>query len=97
MGHPFAKDVTFSSLMAGLHEGWTIHSTMLTESFTYEEYLHNYQKRAIPLFALTPNGTLKIFTVEKQPVPGPGWTLLSFAAPQETKKLTAKTESGEGG
>ncbi len=79
----FGKEVTFSSLMAGLHEEWSIRSTMLTESFTYEDYLSTYRKRAIPLFALSPNGTVTIFTVEKQPVPGAGWTLLSFVAPQE--------------
>lgn len=92
----FAKEVTFSSLMAGLHEGWSIRSTMLTESFTYEDYLSTYRKRAIPLFALSPNGTVKIFTVEKQPVPAAGWTLLSFVAPQELKELTATTASRKG-
>jgi len=88
----FGSEVTFSSLVAGLHKDWSIRSTLLTESYTYEKYLRNYQERAIPLFALSPNGTLEIFTVEKQPLPGAGWTLLSFIAPEEATEPSSKTE-----
>lgn len=79
----FGKEVSFSSLMTGLHQNWSIRSIKLTESFTFEEYLRINEGRAIPLFALTPSGSLHIFTTEKHPLPQANWTVLSFVAPEE--------------
>jgi CPA1 family monovalent cation:H+ antiporter len=83
----FGKEVSFSSLMAALHQGWTIRSTRLTESFTFEEYLRSNHGRTIPLFALTPSGALEIFTVEKQPNPQANWTVLGMVPPEEESAL----------
>ncbi len=83
----FGKDVTFSSLMASLHQDWSIRSIKLTENFTYADYLKKYQDRAISLFALSPSGTVEVFTAEVQPISQPGWTLLSFVAPEVEKAL----------
>lgn len=77
----FGKGVTYSSLLAALHDGWAIHSTKLTENFTYETLCQRYEEQVIPFFALTPDSTLEIFTTENQPEPEAGWTLISLVAP----------------
>ncbi|MBU0680290.1 MAG: sodium:proton antiporter [Proteobacteria bacterium] len=86
----FGKEVSFSSLMAALHQGWTIRSTKLTESFTFAEYLHSNHGSTIPLFALTPGGSLEIFTVEKQPNPQANWIVLGLVPPEEDSALPVK-------
>ncbi len=77
----FGKEVTYSSLLAALHQDWTIHGTRLTESFSYEEYLHTYNGQAIPLFALRPDGSLEIFTVGTHLAPQNDWTVISLVPP----------------
>ncbi len=86
----FGKEVSFSSLMTALHQDWSIRSTRLTESFGYEEYLHTYNDQAVPLFALSPDGTLHIFMSERQPTPQANWTVLSLVSPEESEVPGAK-------
>lgn len=85
----FGDDVTFSSLTAALHQDWAIRSTRLTESFTYKDFFRMSKEQAIPLFAISPNGTLEIFSVENQPVPLANWILLSLMPPQEEVEESA--------
>ncbi|MEN8257705.1 MAG: sodium:proton antiporter [Thermodesulfobacteriota bacterium] len=91
----FGKEVSFSSLMAALHQKWSIRSIKLTETFTYEDYLRKYQGRAISLFALRPSGALEVFTVEEQPVPLADWILLSFVAPEVEQGLPKESPSSK--
>lgn len=79
----FGKDVTYNTLSATLSRGGEIRSTRLSENFGFQEYLEKNRDRVIPLFALDPREGLHVFTVEKKVKPGPGWTIVSIAEPDE--------------
>src|SRR5690606_21278140 len=52
--------------------------------------------KGIQLFARTPGGSLRLFTEQRQPTPGPGWILASFLppdAPDETPKSDTASAS----
>lgn len=74
----FGKDITFSTLAANLTKGWEIRNTGLTEHFTYEKLMQQYDANIIPLFAVTPDGDLVIFTADSKIAPAPGWTVISM-------------------
>lgn len=93
----FGKEVSFSSLMTALHQNWSIRSTKLTEDFTFADYLRLNQGQVIPLFALTPSGSLEIFTVEKKPAPQANWTVLGLVQPEKEGAAARKRSPSQAG
>jgi len=63
----FGDEVTYEQLKQLLRDGAEIHTTQLTENFDMKSYLVRHQSKAIPLFAVTPKGRLKLFTATKTP------------------------------
>lgn len=84
----FAKEVSYSSLLAALHQGWSVRSTRLTEDFGFADYLDFNQGQAVPLFGLTPSGALQVFTVEQQPEPQADWTIIGLLPPDQDAAAT---------
>ncbi|MFH1218008.1 MAG: sodium:proton antiporter [Pseudomonadota bacterium] len=74
----FGKNITFSKLSMNLTKGWKIHNTRLTDQFTYEKLMNNYDSRFIPLFAVKPNGNLEIFTADHKIKPQAGWIVIAM-------------------
>ncbi len=79
----FGVEVSYSRLKEMLEKGAKIHSTPLTETFGIDDYYREYFKRAVPLFALTPRGRLRIFTTESELSPEQGWTLVALVEPRK--------------
>ena len=51
---------------------------MLSEAFTYDDFIMRYGKNAIPLFVMKPNGVLTVFTTDTELQPQPGDTLIAL-------------------
>lgn len=84
-GHQlFGKDISHAMLASWLRAGAELHTTQLSESFGFDEYLDKYHDRCIPLFALDSNMELSVFTADQQPEPGAGWTIVSLIAPENS-------------
>lgn len=82
-GRPlFGADTSYRKLQSWLSQGAEIRATSLTESFKLEDWRNNYRGRAVPLFAITPKGELRIFTASSEIRPGPDWTILALTLPE---------------
>jgi len=63
----FGEQVTYARLASWLSNGGEIKITGLTDSFTFDDYLSEYDGRVIPLFVITPNGNLRPFGDPEHP------------------------------
>jgi NhaP-type Na+/H+ or K+/H+ antiporter len=80
----FAEGVTYAVLAERLGRGDEIHSTGLTETFTFEDFLAK-NREALVLFALDAKNRLKVATTTEQIRPGPGWTVISLIKQQPAR------------
>lgn len=92
----FDKDMNFDHITA-LYEGEkTIKSTLLTETFTFQNFKETYGDEATPLFLVTKDGTVQPFVIDNPPAPQDGDTLISLANPDaDLDKKPAKTTEEE--
>lgn len=77
----FHAAATYAELQGLARSGFTVKTTALTETFTYEDFQAHYQQKAVPLFLITRRRQLLIFSLYQQPDPLPGHTLISLAPP----------------
>jgi len=88
----FGMDVTYARLRSLLGEGAEIHSTTLSDNFSYDDFIARFGDKALPLFAITPRENLRVFTEEDSIKPGSGWTLLYLS---QTEEEPSTLEAGE--
>lgn len=92
----FDRNASYEKLDALLEKGFGIRATDLTESFTFEDYRKEHDGRALPLFAVTPGGRIKVFESEPAFEPAEGWTIIGLApGNHEHGKRPEKTKPGE--
>lgn len=84
----FAKDRTYSQLASWIGQGAKIKQTNLTDSFNYENYQHQYGKRAIPIFAFNAKRQLRFFTKDDSFIPTSGWTIVALVKDESEKAMT---------
>lgn len=91
----FGEDIPYAKLASLISKGAEIKATRLTESFTWEQYKEQYGNRAIPLFAVSPKGSLRIFGDSHHPIkPGAGWTILALIKPEGLKDNSGAASNG---
>lgn len=78
----FGKEITFERLQDWLNTGAKIKTTELTEQFSYSQYLATDEEQCWPLFAIEPNGSIHVFTVDSKVMPTIGWKIIGLACPQ---------------
>jgi NhaP-type Na+/H+ or K+/H+ antiporter len=84
-GQPlFGEGVTYARLASLVSQGSQVRVTNLTESFDWAAYQERYGGKAIPLFALTPRGALRVFALGAGLEPGAGWKVVALT-PKEKK------------
>ncbi len=81
----FGGPLTYARLVALLGEGYTQRTTQLTEKYGFAEYRRS---GGIPLFALDPQGELRVFTAEQELEPGAGWKVIGLG-PREHRQQAA--------
>lgn len=95
--HVFGKDVTLAKLASLLSQGAEIHATHLTGEFGYEAFREQYGDQAIPLFAVTPRGNLRLFTNDGDLEPGAEWEVVALLTPEglETRESQRKPRKND--
>jgi NhaP-type Na+/H+ or K+/H+ antiporter len=81
-GGPFAEGHSYEYLSGRLHRGAVVKVTRLTESFSYSDYLSEYDGGVLVLFVLTDEGKLRVMGKEA-PEPRPGDRIVGLVAPRE--------------
>ena len=81
--------MTFEALIAALGDEPQVKSTKLTEQFDFTAYEENYTKQAIPLFLLTADKRLSLFSADAVLKPKAGDTIVGlipegFVAPSRS-------------
>ncbi len=74
----FGEEITHGVLASWIRNGAEIRNTLLSDEFQFEHYREKYGEDCIPLFALDERGRLLPFTVENEPSPEAGWTIISL-------------------
>lgn len=74
----FGAEVTLSRLAALPAAGGEIRTTPLTESFDFTAWQEKYGKGAIPLFAITPKGRLRVFDDHSTISPEAQWRITAL-------------------
>ncbi|MBN1211865.1 MAG: sodium:proton antiporter [candidate division Zixibacteria bacterium] len=77
----FDKIANYEYLSFRVRSGAIIKKTPLTEEFDYNAFIEIYGQSAIPLFIITENKELKVYTTDKKPTPRAGQTLISLVGP----------------
>ncbi|MCD6527241.1 MAG: sodium:proton antiporter [Desulfuromonas sp.] len=77
----FGEEITYCQLSRLLEQGGEIHTTKLTDTFSFEQWQKQQMPDTIALFAIDPKDNLRIFTVEYQLQPQPGWKIISLMPP----------------
>jgi len=76
--HLFGWGMTYAVLDKLFESGAKLKKSRLTEEFDYQSYQAHYGQDAIPLFLIDKNKSLSVFTIDNEPVPKPGQTLISL-------------------
>ncbi|MEE4361403.1 MAG: sodium:proton antiporter [Pseudomonadales bacterium] len=92
----FGQDIDYPKLAAMVSGGADVRRTRLTETFGYKDYQAENGDSVVPLFALTPDGKLRMFVEEDGMQPVAGWTMFGLAMPREKERKDAKARSSEG-
>lgn len=73
----FDTYVTYSYLASAMKRGAIVKTTALTEEFTYQNYLAQYENELIPLVYLVER-KVGVFSGNKTITPKPGWKIISL-------------------
>lgn len=91
----FGEDVTIEKLSSLVAQGAEIRSTPLAADLDFETWRTRYGRKALPLFALTPRGQLRIFVAGAEPSPSEGWTVVSLVPAEALESIDATAPEKE--
>ena len=74
----FDRPTTVEQLEARFQSGAVIKKTLLTDDFTFDDFLARYGESTLVLFSIEESGNLLVATDEKGMVPGPGQKLIAL-------------------
>jgi CPA1 family monovalent cation:H+ antiporter len=78
-GRELFEGLSYASLSGYLADGAVIKSTLITEEFTFKNYLGKHGKNVVPLFAISPNkNTVKIFYKYSEFSIPKGWQVIGL-------------------
>lgn len=92
----FGDDVTYAQLASLVARGSEMRRTRLTESFGFEDWRAEHGERSVPVFAITPEGRLRLFITDEPPEPGPGWAIHALAPARDPAEDAAARQSDSG-
>lgn len=82
----FGDEVTYGQLASMVAKGAEMRRTRLTESFGFEDYLADNAAELVPMFAVSPEGRLRMFLPDRNPEPEAGWSILALGPAREAEK-----------
>lgn len=96
----FSPQATFEQLHQWLHSGWTLQNTKLTRAFDYttlQAELGTEGQDWQMIGGVSPRGSFWLSSSEKSFRPDPGWTLLYFSPPADTRNGGTSRDSADAG
>ena len=90
----FANDATFIELEGRAAAGHGVKVTPLTETFDLEAWREHHGGEALPLFRLSKEGRLAVFTAEEEPSAEPGQLLVALVPPERESGKESGREPG---
>ncbi|GAA6184413.1 MULTISPECIES: sodium:proton antiporter [Alteromonadaceae] len=85
----FADGITYGKLASWVAKGAKIKTTRLTESFSMEDYLQEYEGNLLLLCAFDSHNKLRMITNKKSLEPKAGWRIMSLVIPKQIESETA--------
>lgn len=79
----FRADADYASLKERIENGWVVKATTISEEFSYQDYHTLYGSTALPLFTVSPTGTVIVSTIDKPVEPEAGDTIIAMVNPEE--------------
>ena len=78
----FGDDMTHARFAELMDQGWRIKSTRLTENFDWSQFEAQHGTGAVPLFAISERGTLRVASSQRKLDTRPGWTVMALVPPE---------------
>lgn len=75
----FGESLNYQDLNRMLEQGAEMKTTLLTEEFSFEDYLEQTDEERVPLFAIDASNQVQVFTAEPDFQPKAGWKIMSLA------------------
>ena len=92
-GRPLGqRPLTYAQFASLLSRGAEIRTTLLTDTFGWNDYQALHGESATLLFARDPNGRMHVATPQSTLAPGTGWTLLSLIEAEPSVSKSQATE-----
>ena len=85
----FNETITYQDLEKVFTQGGEIKKTLLTEEFTFEDYMQKHQNQRLPLFAIDGNNAIYVFTAEEELKPKEDWNILALEQAITSNNITA--------
>ncbi|TCJ12980.1 sodium:proton antiporter [Parasulfuritortus cantonensis] len=74
----FGEQASLANLRKRANPPWHLKKTPLSKEFDFDAFMARYLGEAMPLFAITEEGHLKVFTADQKATAKPGQTLISL-------------------
>lgn len=87
----FGNEINYNYINRKIYYGAIVKKTNLTKEFDLEAFKNYYGKTTIPLFLITENKKLLMFTTDKAISPKPGQILISIVDPVKDKDIVNKS------
>ncbi len=91
----FGPEIDFRYLARCFAKGAVIKKTNITEEFGFDDFKKMYGEEAVPLFLITEDKRLVVFTADREITPKPGQTILSLVfEARETEREDGRRDMG---
>ncbi|HBL45255.1 MAG TPA: sodium:proton antiporter [Planctomycetaceae bacterium] len=87
----FGDSITYQDLEQLLQQGAEMKTILLTDEFTFEDYLEQQGTARVSLFAIDTNAAVHVFTAQPDFTPKAGWKIMALAA----KKMIVPSSESE--
>lgn len=81
----FGKGLDFLYLSKRFADGGIMKKTRLSEDFDYEDFQKQYGETAVPMFLITEQKTLRVFSADAKLEPEAGQTIIALVNPAEER------------
>ncbi|MEE4383334.1 MAG: sodium:proton antiporter [Pseudomonadales bacterium] len=92
----FGEEVDYAALAGLVGKGAEVRRTRLTDSFSFDDYRAEYGDDVIPLFALNPEGRLRLFVTRDGPAPEAGWIVFGLVLAKDAPERGEAPEASSG-
>ena len=84
----FGKTTGYSNINKKFQSGWITKSSKLTDEYTFEQFKERYGQDCVPLFLITDDKKLMVFSSDMDFEPKTGHMIIALVKDIETKKET---------